>query len=89
MALMDSLAAKPLGQADGFTPEQRFFIGWGQLWCENRTDEKRPHAGDDRSRTRRARYRVNGVVSNFPEFQKAFGCGAGSPMVSAAACRVW
>jgi endothelin-converting enzyme/putative endopeptidase len=88
MALMDRLAAKPLGQADGFSPEQRFFIGWGQMWCENKTDEiarvyatTNPHAP--------GKYRVNGVVANFPEFQKAFACAGGSPMVNQPVCRVW
>ena len=35
------------------------------------------------------RYRVNGVVSNMPEFQKAFSCKADAPMVRQNACRVW
>src|SRR5207244_3877004 len=39
MALMERLKAKALGQADGFSPEQRFLIGWGQMWGENRSDE--------------------------------------------------
>jgi endothelin-converting enzyme/putative endopeptidase len=88
MALMESLAAKHLGEADGLTPEQRFFIGWGQLWCENKTDEisrvyaaTNPHAP--------GKYRVNGVVANFPEFQKAFSCAPGKPMVNDPVCRVW
>jgi putative endopeptidase len=88
MALIERLAARPLGQADGFSAEQRFFIGWGQMWCENQTDEiarvyatTNPHSP--------GRYRVNGVVANFPEFQKAFSCPAGSPMVNQPVCRVW
>jgi putative endopeptidase len=88
MALMERVAAKPLAPADGFTPEQRFFIGFGQMWCENRTEEiARVRAVTDPHSP--GKYRVNGVVSNFPEFQKAFGCQAGSPMVNATACRVW
>ncbi|MEP6914994.1 MAG: M13 family metallopeptidase, partial [Acidobacteriota bacterium] len=88
MALTERLAAKPLGPADGFTPEQRFFIGFGQMWCENRTDEiARVRATTDPHSP--GKYRVNGVVSNFPEFQKAFSCTAGSPMVNQPACRVW
>jgi putative endopeptidase len=88
MALMESLKDRPLAQADGFSPEQRFFIGWGQMWCENQTDEiarvyatTNPHSP--------GRYRVNGVVANFPEFQKAFGCAANAPMVNQPVCRVW
>ena len=73
---------------DGFTPDQQFFLAFGQIWCENdRPEAERlqvqtdPHAP--------ARFRVNGVVQNMPEFQKAFSCKAGQPMVSANACRVW
>ncbi len=88
MALMESLKVNHLGEADGFTPEQRFFIGWGQMWCENRTDEiarllarTDPHSP--------GRFRTNGVVSNMPEFQKAFSCAATAKMVKTPACRVW
>jgi predicted metalloendopeptidase len=91
MALMDVLAADKAKRTslDGFTPEQRFFLGWGQVWCQNITDEASrlrtltdPHS--------LAKYRVNGVVSNMPEFGKAFGCQVGDPMLRAdEACRVW
>jgi predicted metalloendopeptidase len=90
MALMDSLANHTLAasEKDGLTPQQRFFIAWGQIWCQNITDEAArllaltdPHS--------LGRYRVNGVVQNMPEFQSAFGCHEGQPMVSANACRVW
>jgi putative endopeptidase len=88
MALMDSLAGKSPPKRDGFTAEQRFFLGFAQLWCENRSDESArmraqvdPHSpGKDR---------VNGVVSNSPEFQKAFACRTGQVMVRYPACRVW
>jgi endothelin-converting enzyme/putative endopeptidase len=88
MALEQLLAEAPAAPRDGFTPEQRFFLGWGQIWCQNRTPEI------DRLRTLTdphspGRFRVNGVVSNMPEFQKAFSCPAGSPMVPESACRVW
>jgi putative endopeptidase len=91
LALMAYLASSAGGSAqplDGFTPAQRVFIGYGQLWCENRRPEyerlqaqTNPHSP--------GRYRVNGVVSNMPEFQKAFSCKADAPMVSQNACRVW
>jgi putative endopeptidase len=88
MALTESRQTRPLSDADGFTPAQRFFIGWGQMWCENRTDAfARLHATTNVHAP--GRYRVNGVVSNFPEFAEAFHCAAGSPMVNAQACRVW
>ena len=73
---------------DGFTPEQRFFLGFAQVWCENRTPESSrllvktdPHSP--------GRYRTNGTLQNDEDFAKAFGCKAGQPMVSANACRVW
>jgi len=74
--------------ADGYTPQQEFFLGFAQDWCaEWRPDFERliattdPHSPD--------RFRANGVLVNMPEFGKAFGCKAGQPMVAAKACRVW
>jgi len=88
MALMDALEGKSKRKIDGYTPEQRFFLGWGQVWCRNQTEE----AARLRARTdphSPSRYRVNGVVSNMPEFWNAFRCQAGDPMVRQKACRVW
>jgi predicted metalloendopeptidase len=92
MALMQTLAdaAKKPGPGfiDGFTPEQRFFLGFGQVWCQNETEESaRLRANVDPHSP--GRYRVNGVVANMPEFQQAFGCKAGDAMVRENACRVW
>ena len=88
MAYMTSLNGQPAPKADGMSADQRFFVSYGQGWCENdRPDflrmlaQTNPHAP--------TRWRVNGVVANLPEFQKAFGCKAGQPMVRANACRVW
>jgi putative endopeptidase len=74
--------------AQGFTPEQRFFIGFGQWACENNRPENlranaitNPHSP--------GRYRINGIVSDLPQFQQAFSCKAGDPMVSPKPCRVW
>ncbi len=73
---------------DGYTPEQRYFLGFGRVWCEKRRPEVArmrvltdPHSP--------GKYRVDGVVQNMPEFQKAWGCTAGQPMVSENACHVW
>ena len=87
MALQDTL--KGTGQTlDGFTPEQRAFLGFAQIWCENTApQEVRSRAMTDPHSP--GRYRVNGTVQNMPEFQKAFSCKAGQPMVSANECRVW
>lgn len=74
---------------DGYTPEQRFFLGYAQIWCQNGRDaafrlstQTNPHSP--------GRFRVDGVVQNVPEFATAFGCSAGEPMVAANnGCRVW
>ena len=79
---------KPLENVDGFTPDQRFFIGMGQWACENgRPEELRVNALTDPHSPGFAR--INGVVSNLPEFGKAFACKAGQPMVHTPACKVW
>jgi endothelin-converting enzyme/putative endopeptidase len=87
-ALLETLAGKQPEKIDGFTPQQRFFLGYGQIWCQN----QRPEMSELRARTdphAPARTRVNGTLSNLPEFQQAFGCRAGQPMVREKACRVW
>jgi putative endopeptidase len=90
MALMKSLADanKPLDKIDGFTPEQRFFLGWGQIWCQNQTDQMARLLAQNNEHSP-GNFRVNGVVQNMPEFQKAWGCKAGQPMVAQNACHVW
>jgi putative endopeptidase len=87
MALEDTLKGKS-DKVEGFTPEQRFFLGFAQVWCENMSpQESRQRAMTDPHSP--GRYRVNGTVQNMPEFQKAYSCKAGQPMVGANACRVW
>jgi putative endopeptidase len=88
MALTATLAGKQTPTVDGLTPEQRLFLGWGQVWCQNAREEAlrlqvavNPHSP--------GRERVNGVVQNMPEFQKAYACKAGQAMVRQPACRVW
>ncbi|HZW96728.1 MAG TPA: M13 family metallopeptidase [Candidatus Eremiobacteraceae bacterium] len=92
MALEHMIAEDKTGKEgqkiDGYTPEQRFFLGFGRVWCEKRRPEylrsqvtSNPHSP--------GKYRVDGVVQNMPEFQKAWGCKAGQPMVAENACHVW
>ena len=90
MALMKSLAdaAHQPEKIDGYTPEQRLFIGWGQIWCENQTDQMARLLALNNEHSP-GKYRANGVVQNMPEFQKAWGCKAGQPMVRENACHVW
>jgi putative endopeptidase len=72
----------------GLTNLQRFFIAYGTAWCDQIRPElertlviTNPHSVPE--------LRVNNVVGNMPEFQKAFNCKAGQPMVHATQCRVW
>jgi endothelin-converting enzyme/putative endopeptidase len=90
LAYETSAAAKPKRDLDGLTPEQRFFLGYGQLWCNNATPEAErlqvltnPHSP--------GRYRADGVVVNMPEFQQAFQCKTGTPMAPPPEnrCRAW
>lgn len=91
-ALRAMIAQDPNSKAaqtiDGYTPEQRFFLGFGRVWCQKQRPELSrmlvnvdPHSP--------GRFRVDGVVQNMPEFEKTWSCKAGQPMVSANACRVW
>jgi endothelin-converting enzyme/putative endopeptidase len=80
----------PAPTIDGYTPDQQFFIAWGQF----RGDAVRPEfartmvQGDPHPI---GKYRVIGPLSNLPEFQRAFSCKAGAPMVRPAEerCEVW
>jgi endothelin-converting enzyme/putative endopeptidase len=90
MALEDVSQGKDLDakEADGWTPRQRFFLSYANSWCNNIRPEvartvvlTNPHS--------LAKYRVNNVVTNMPEFRKAFGCKEGQPMARENACRVW
>ena len=86
--IADDKTGKEGQKIDSYTPEQRFFLGFGRVWCEKRRAEVArlrvltdPHSP--------GKYRVNGVVQNMPEFQKAWGCKASQPMVAENACHVW
>jgi putative endopeptidase len=89
MAYMNTLSPEQReAKIDGFTPEQRFFVAYGNVWCQNVNEQRaRTLAQTDPHST--GEFRTNGVVSNMPEFQKAFGCKQGQPMVREKQCRVW
>jgi putative endopeptidase len=88
MAWKEDTKGEKLQPLDDLTPDQRFFVGYGQSWCgETRDETKRLRATVDPHSPEK--YRTNGVVSNMPEFQEAFHCKAGSPMVNQNRCRVW
>jgi len=81
-------AAQHLEPHDGFTPEQRFFIGFGQWACTNeRPEQLRVQAITDPHSP--GKDRINGVVVNMPDFRQAFACKPGQKMVSEKVCRVW
>ncbi|HEV7426668.1 MAG TPA: M13 family metallopeptidase [Thermoanaerobaculia bacterium] len=85
-----SLEGKQRQTIDGFTPEQRFFLGFAQVWGENMSPQEAtrraltdPHA--------QGPFRVNGTVQNMPEFWKAYHCTDGDKMVREASkrCSIW
>jgi len=80
-AFQKSLEGKPKpAPVDGFTPEQRFFLGYGQAWrFLSREESTRMRVVVDPHSP--AKFRVIGPLSNLPEFFEAFGCSEGSPMV--------
>jgi putative endopeptidase len=88
MALEDTMKGAPEPPRDGFTPEQRFFLAYGQIWCQVSTPENEKLRAQTDTHSP-GRYRVNGVLSNMPEFQQAYNCAPTAPMVRANACRVW
>lgn len=88
LAWKHATAQQHLQAIDGLTPDQRFFVGMAQWACgDTRPEQKRmdatvdPHSPNE--------FRVNGVVSNMPEFGQAFSCKPGQPMMNVQACRVW
>ena len=84
-----SLQGKPRPpDRDGFTPEQRFFLGWAQVWGANeRIEYARLMANTNPHPL--GRFRGNGPLSNMAEFAKAFGCKHGEAMVREQACKIW
>ena len=89
VAYQKSLEGKPRPAAiDGLTPEQRFFLGWAQVWAGKYTTEaeRSQVLGDTHSLPR---WRVNGPLSNLPQFAEAFGCKQSSAMIRKDACLIW
>lgn len=86
-ALQLALKRSPDPLIDGYTPEQRFFLSWAQIWRRNVVPESLklmintdPHSPSV--------FRTNGPLTNTPNFAKAFNCKAGDPMVADDASRV-
>jgi predicted metalloendopeptidase len=75
-------------EEDGLTPRQKFFLAYAFSWCT----DVRPEAARNQVLSNPhslPQFRVNRPLSNMPEFQQAFGCKAGQPMVHSPQCRVW
>jgi endothelin-converting enzyme/putative endopeptidase len=91
MALLEDARRKSLNmdeKKDGYTPQQQFFIAFGQNWCgELRPQRARMQVQTDPHSPQE--FRVNGVVRNMPEFGQAFNCKQGQPMMPDTMCRVW
>jgi endothelin-converting enzyme/putative endopeptidase len=82
------LQQKGSAEYGGLTPHQQFFVAFGQHWCENvRPEDLR--LGIETDPHSPAKFRVNGVVTNLPEFQRAFACKTGQPMAPANRCTIW
>ena len=82
------LLQKGSAEYGGLTPDQQFFVSYGQNWCQNNRPENLrlrmqtdPHSPEE--------FRANGVVLNLPEYQRAFACKTGQPMAPARRCTIW
>lgn len=89
MAMEAALTPADRAAVDGYSPEQRFFLAFARVFCEN----DRPQAAEASAKTdphSPGKFRVLGVVTNMPEFAQAFHCGPSDPMTAGAqSCRVW
>jgi putative endopeptidase len=89
-AFQKSQQGKPRQVIDGFTPEQRFFLGYARGWAANQRPElQRLIATTDPHPLNK--FRVNGPLSNMPQFAAAFQCKAGEAMVRPEKdrCQIW
>jgi putative endopeptidase len=83
-----SIEGKRPATLGGFTPEQRFFLGWAQVWGANmRPENARLMANTNEHPL--PKFRTNGPLSNMELFAKAFGCKKGDPMVRENVCKIW
>jgi putative endopeptidase len=87
-ALMKTLAGKEPKRIDGYTPAQRFFLGFANVWCQNATEQASRQLAQTDAHSP-GEFRVIGSVGNMEEFREAFGCKAGQPMVRENVCRAW
>ncbi|HET9327829.1 MAG TPA: M13 family metallopeptidase [Candidatus Eisenbacteria bacterium] len=87
-AMKKALAGKKPVKIDGFTPEQRFFLSFAQIWRNNiRPEALRVRINTDSHSP--GEYRCIGTLSNMPEFAQAFGLKEGDPMVRNEIAKIW
>jgi putative endopeptidase len=83
-----SIEGKRPPSLGGFTPEQRFFLGWAQVWGANmRPENARLMANTNEHPL--PKFRTNGPLSNMELFAKTFGCKKGDVMVRESVCKIW
>ncbi len=89
VAFENSMKGKPKpAKIDKLTPEQRFFLGWAQAWAEVSNPQVEAYQAQNDPHSI-ARFRVNGPLSNMPQFAEAFGCKTGSNMIKTDICKIW
>jgi len=88
-ALKTKLGKEPITSQEGdATPSQRFFLGYAHGWCGNYREEAMRHLVATNPHSP-PQFRVNGPLSNLPEFAEAFQCKEGHPMVRKNRCEIW
>ena len=86
-ALQNAMKEQPLGEKDGYTPEQRFFLSYGLIWANNIRDEKlRQQVKTDPHSP--ALWRVNGALPHIDAWYKAFNITKKDPLFVAKKDRV-
>ena len=88
-AYQHHIQSKPtVDDGSGFTPAQRFFLGYAQVWMFNlRPETEKLYANTNPHAL--PRFRTNGPLSNMAAFAAAFGCKKGDPMIRERACKIW
>ena len=87
-AFKKAQAKNPQPSIDGFTPDQRFFLGYAQVWASKYTPQALGLQAQNDVHAN-ARFRVNGPLSNLSYFAEAFSCKVGDKMVRDNRCEIW
>src|SRR5262249_52959132 len=87
-ALQKALAGRKPETSSGYTPAQRFSLGFANVWCQNVTEQAARQLAQTDPHSP-GRFRVEGSVTNMEEFREAFGCKVGQRMAPVDMCRVW